>query len=122
MYLHTDLQSAIARIADTDDIHRAFIIGGASIYRDVLAIPPRSDTVFVDRILLTRILSPAFSECDVFMPDFQSDTTVVDGVLYGWTQATHADLETWVGLDVPAGVQNQNGIEFEFQMWIRGRV
>jgi len=113
-YLHTDLQSAIARISSTDDIDRAFIIGGASIYRDTLAL--------VDRILLTRILSPAFDDCDVFMPDLQSDTTVVDGVRYGWTRASHADLQTWVGFKVSDGVQKQNEIEFEFQMWVRGRV
>lgn len=121
-YLHTDLQSAIARFSSTDDIRRAFIIGGASIYRDTLALPPLAGTTFVDRVLLTRILSPAFDECDVFMPNFQSDTTEVDGVRYGWTRAAHADLQTWVGFEVPEGVQKQNEIEFEFQMWVRGRV
>jgi len=117
-YLHTDLHSAIERISSSD-VPEAFVIGGTSVYRDVLALPPGSQSTFVDRILLTRIVSPPFGECDMFMPDFQKDTTLVDGVRYEWKRATHMNLQTWVGSDVPEGVQEQNGIEYEFQMWIR---
>jgi len=106
------LEAAIVRIhSDPRPIHRAFIIGGASLYAEALALPPSSGG-FVDRILLTRILSPAFEECDVFMPDFLGDTN-------GWTMATHDALQEWVGFDVPEGVQEENGVEYEFQMWVR---
>ena len=93
-------------------INRRFIIGGASVYREILALEPSAPQSFVvDRILLTRILSPAFEDCDVFFPEFRTGP--------GWSQATHEALEAWVGFEVAKGVQIENGIEYEFQMWIR---
>lgn len=46
------------------------------------------------------------------MPDFLSDETQ-------WERASHADLQAWVGFDVAEGVQEENGVEYEFQMWVR---
>jgi len=109
------LEAAIGRVhSEPHPIHRAFIIGGASLYAEGLALPP-SSVGFVDRILLTRILSPAFEECDVFMPDFLGGTQGTNG----WTMATHDALQEWVGFDVTEGVQEENGVEYEFQMWVR---
>ncbi|KAJ7225535.1 dihydrofolate reductase-like domain-containing protein [Mycena pura] len=109
------LEAAIVRVhSEPHSIHRAFIIGGASLYTEGLALPP-SSVGFVDRILLTRILSPAFEECDVFMPDFLGGTQGTNG----WTMATHDALQEWVGFDVTEGVQEENGVEYEFQMWVR---
>lgn len=71
----------------------------------------------LDRILLTRIMSPAFDQCDVFMPDFLADRTSNDGL--GWVRASHADLQTWVDFEIPEGLQEENGIQYEFQMWLR---
>ena len=93
-------------------INRRFIIGGASLYRETLALEPLTPiSSVVDRILLTRILSPAFEDCDVFFPEFRNAP--------GWSQTTHEALEAWVGFEVANGVQNENGVEYEFQMWIR---
>ncbi|KDQ63570.1 hypothetical protein JAAARDRAFT_120211 [Jaapia argillacea MUCL 33604] len=119
-YLQSDLTNAVTRLSNRRDsdvpIYHQFIIGGASLYSDALALPRppslTSTTPFVDRILLTRILSPSFEECDVFMPDFESRWP-------GWTRARHEDLETWVGFEVPKGVQEEKGVTYEFQMWIR---
>ena len=46
------------------------------------------------------------------MPDFLSDGT-------GWERTSHADLQAWVGFEVAEGVQEENGVKYEFQMWIR---
>lgn len=93
--------------------HRAFIIGGASIYNEALEAFDNQLYV-VDRILLTRILSPSFDECNVFFPDFRSR----DG---RWTQCSHEELQKWAGFDVPAGIQEERDVKYEFQMWVRPR-
>ena len=119
VYLHTSLDSALERLSQPDlveaPIHRSFVIGGASLYRETLALLPTSQTL-VDRVLLTRVLSPAFEECDVFMPDF-----VGDGERAGkpWRQASHKELQEWAGFEVAAGTQEENGVQYEFQMWVR---
>lgn len=110
------LEAAITRMnAEQPPINRGFMIGGASLYAESLALPPSSPVGFVDRILLTRILSPAFDECDVFMPNFLASTDAENG----WKRATHDALEAWVGFEVAEGVQEENGIKYEFQMWVR---
>ncbi|KAJ7125599.1 dihydrofolate reductase-like domain-containing protein [Mycena crocata] len=113
--LDSSLEAAITRMkSETGPITRGFIIGGASLYAESLALPPSSSVGFVDRILLTRIISPAFDECDVFMPDFLGGT---DGGT--WKKEAHAALEQWVGFEVAEGEQEENGVRYEFQMWIR---
>lgn len=120
LYLESDLNSALTRISDPGNvIHRSFIIGGASLYSEVLALSPSSrpkPSALVDRVLLTRIVSPAFDQCDAFMPDFLTDQAN-DGSK--WERALHEDLQTWVEHQVPEGVQEENGIQYEFQMWVR---
>jgi dihydrofolate reductase len=73
----------------------------------------------VDRILLTRITSPAFEQCDVYLPDFLAEKSTVGGKEVGWQRTSHSDLQTWVGFEVPEGMQQENGVEYEFQMWVR---
>ena len=113
-YLASDLTSALAHAENTEhQIHRTFVIGGASLYTDTLAFPS-SAPAFVDRILLTRIYEPDF-ECDVFMPDFAQ----TDAGQQHWHKATYEQLKSWVGFDVPEGFQEDNGVKYEFQMWTR---
>ncbi|EGN94129.1 hypothetical protein SERLA73DRAFT_188721 [Serpula lacrymans var. lacrymans S7.3] len=104
---------AYHRLSKTENIHRTFIIGGASLYQESLT---GTSLGLVDRILLTRITNPAFDDCDVFMPDFLAET---DSKQSDWVVASHEDLEKWVGFEVPAGIQEENGISYEFQMWLR---
>ncbi|KAJ7786281.1 dihydrofolate reductase-like domain-containing protein [Mycena metata] len=106
------LEAAITRMKAESQLSRGFIIGGVSLYAESLNLPPSSPVGFVDRILLTRILSPAFDECDVFVPDFLSGTS-------GWKIASHDALQEWVGFEVAEGVQEENGVSYEFQMWVR---
>jgi len=137
--LHTSLHSAVAYAGegalDSPKVHRRFIIGGAALYAQALGLAspsspspqhgeePESDSEpspplsLADRILLTRILSPAFEDCDVFFPEFR-EATARDGRAL-WEQATHEQLEAWVGGDVPRGVQEEKGVRYEFQMWTR---
>jgi dihydrofolate reductase len=113
-FLETSLQSALQRLANYSDktVHRRFVIGGASIFKEVLALEKSGTTGYVDRILLTRILSPAFDDCDVFMPNFVAQDKA-------WRKVTHKELEDWAGFGVVEGTQVENGVEYEFQMWVR---
>ena len=113
--LQPSLQAGIQAAIDYPNIHRQFIIGGASIYKDALQLSPSQTSV--DRILLTRVLSPSFEDCDVFMPEFR-DLKSEKGLII-WERAKHSELEEWVGGEVPSGVQEENGVEYEFQMWTR---
>lgn len=126
-YLHPNLESALTRLLNSRPIegaftekpvHRQFIIGGASLYCDAVALSPES-FAYVDRILLTRVLSPAFEDCDVFIPNFLAENSIRNGKEIGWERATHEDLNLWVGFEVPEGPQEENGIVYEFQMWVR---
>ncbi|KAI9063108.1 dihydrofolate reductase [Trametes sanguinea] len=120
VYLHTSIESAAERLSKLEflekPLHRSFIIGGAHVYNATLALPTSSDT-FVDRILLTRVLSPAFEDCDVFFPDFLAEDTVADKEQ--WRQASYEELKEWAGFEVPEGIQEENGVQYEFQMWVR---
>ena len=119
IYLHSTLDTALERLSKHEvleaPIHRSFVVGGASLYRDTLSLAP-SASAFVDRVLLTRILSPAFESCDVFVPDF-----LEEGEKEGrpWRQTSHKELQEWVGFEVPEGTQEENGVQYEFQMWVR---
>jgi dihydrofolate reductase len=115
LFLRNSLDSALDLLSESPT-HRAFIIGGVSLYTDTLALPPSSSD-FVDRVLLTRISSPAFTDCDVHLPDFLSDKNSEGHAI--WTRARHEELKEWTGLEVPQGVQTENGVEYEFQMWTR---
>ena len=119
VYLHSNLDSASERLSTPEylevPLHRSFVIGGASLYRDTLGLAPSSST-FVDRVLLTRILSPAFEGCDVFMPDFLAES---GGEVRPWRKASHDELQEWAGFEVAEGTQEENGVQYEFQMWVR---
>jgi len=36
-----------------------------------------------------------------------------------WVQSSHAELQEWAGVAVPEGIQEENGVKYEFQMWTR---
>ncbi|KAG9119544.1 dihydrofolate reductase [Ceratobasidium sp. 392] len=86
-------------------IRNIFIIGGASIYNQAMQHPKAT------RILLTRVIEPAYEDCDVFFPEIREDGN--------WTKASHAQLVEWVGFDVLEGLQEEKGTKYEFQMWVR---
>jgi len=101
--LASSLEAALQR-ARAADASRLFVIGGAKLYAAALPL--------AERVLLTRIVEPAFEECDVFMPDFIGDGKE-------WTRAGHEALSEWVGFEVPRGLQSERGVQYEFEMWTR---
>ncbi|KAH8995059.1 dihydrofolate reductase-like domain-containing protein [Lactarius hatsudake] len=103
--LAPSLEAALQR-ARAADASRLFVIGGAKLYAAALPL--------AERVLLTRIVEPAFEECDVFMPDFIRDEGGQE-----WTRAGHDALNAWVGFDVPKGSQKERGVQYEFEMWTR---
>ncbi|GHJ87366.1 hypothetical protein NliqN6_3768 [Naganishia liquefaciens] len=90
--------------------NRIFLIGGSQIYTQCLASSSSSSSL-VDRILLTRVIEPAFDECDVFLPDFAAQED--------WQRSTHGELVEWVGWDVPEGVVEEKGVKYRYEMWAR---
>lgn len=95
--------------AHAADANRVFVIGGARLYAAALPL--------AERVLLTRITEPSFEECDVFMPDF------IGGAGGGeWSRAPHEALCAWVGFEVPRGVEEERGVKYEYEMWIRSDV
>ena len=92
--------------AHAADANRVFVIGGARLYAAALPL--------AECVLLTRITEPSFKECDVFMPDF------IGGAGGGeWSRAPHEALCAWVGFEVPRGVEEERGVKYEYEMWIR---
>lgn len=115
LFLCNSLGSALDLLSELP-VHRVFIIGGMSVYTDTFGLPPSLNT-FVDRVLLTRISSPTFEDCDVHLPDFLSNKNSEGSAI--WTRAGHEELKEWTGLNVPQGTQTEKGVEYEFQMWTR---
>lgn len=52
------------------------------------------------------------------MPDFEKDEGR-NGEGKVWRRASHEDLREWVGFEVPEGIQEEKGVQYEFQMWVR---
>ncbi|KAI9055671.1 hypothetical protein LZ554_000614 [Drepanopeziza brunnea f. sp. 'monogermtubi'] len=86
---------------------RAFVIGGAQIYKASL------ESKDARRILLTRVLSDF--ECDTFFPVVLGE----DGKADGWVRRSKEELDAWTGETVPVGVQEENGTRYVFEMWER---
>ncbi|KAI1648447.1 dihydrofolate reductase-like domain-containing protein [Daldinia loculata] len=104
------LEQALAHLKAAS-IGRAFVIGGAQIYGAALGLKETR------RVLLTRVLSPDF-ECDTFFPlGLREDR--VDRGNNGWVKRSKEELDAWTGETVPEGAQEENGTQYEFEMWER---
>ncbi|KAK4050675.1 hypothetical protein OIV83_003401 [Microbotryomycetes sp. JL201] len=116
--LVSSFEQACAEISKSDTINRAFLIGGAQLYSQVMS-KPSSDDYILDRILLTRVKTD-FNDCDAFL-------TCLDMLNDGkeWQRSSHKELQDWVGFDVPEGDQVEKDrisgrdVVYEFQMWTR---
>ena len=84
---------------------RVFVIGGAQLYAAALELPAAR------RLLLTRVLTDF--DCDTFFPLRPEDAGS------GWAQRSKEELDAWTGETVPGGLQEENGTQYEFQMWER---
>jgi dihydrofolate reductase len=99
------VEDAIKALEHAEEDKRAFVIGGAQIYKAALE---RKET---KRILLTRVLSDF--ECDTFFPVGLDD----NGKAEGWERKSKEELDSWVGEQVPQGIQEENGTRYVFEMW-----
>jgi dihydrofolate reductase len=88
---------------------RAFVIGGAQIYKAALEIKETK------RILLTRVLTDF--ECDTFFPVALGEDEKGQGE--EWEKKSKVELDEWVRESVPEGVQEENGTMYIFEMWER---
>jgi len=52
--------------------------------------------------------------------DAGADIGVAKSAGLPWVQADHDDLVQWVGVDVAKGVNEEKGVKYEFEMWMRG--
>jgi len=102
----SSLEDALAHLQQGFTPRKVFVIGGGQIYGAALALAQTR------RILLTRVLTDF--ECDTFFP-----LKLSEGETTGWKRSSHTELEAWTGVEVPEGVQEENGTEYEFQMWER---
>jgi dihydrofolate reductase len=95
-------------------IGKIFVIGGAEAYKAALSVPETR------RILLTRIRSD--TECDTFFPlDLRApqDGNPREGESSKWVEMGQDELEAFVGVRVPRGVQLEANTEYEFTMYER---
>ncbi|XXG96597.1 hypothetical protein Hte_002885 [Hypoxylon texense] len=102
--------------ATSNKIGRAYVIGGAQIYGAALALPEAR------RVLLTRVLTDF--ECDTFFPlkldeESSSSSSSSSSPKNGWARRSKEELDAWTGETVPGGVQEENGTQYEFEMWER---
>jgi dihydrofolate reductase len=91
------------------EIARVFVIGGASIYAEALALSQTS------RVLLTKIQEEY--ECDTVFP---VDLDGEEGRRMGWRLRGKEELEGFVGEEVPGQVE-EKGVRFEFCLYERER-
>ncbi|KAI1854911.1 hypothetical protein JX266_001029 [Neoarthrinium moseri] len=103
----SSLEKAMEYVSSTasDKVARVFIIGGAQIYGAALQLKEAK------RILLTKVISDF--ECDAFFPLklFESQGDAI------WVKKPKEEFDAWTGEEVPDGIQEENGTEYEFQMW-----
>jgi dihydrofolate reductase len=90
-------------------VGRAYVIGGASIYKAALKLPQTKS------ILLTRI-NMEF-DCDTFFPEEVGSTGS------SWQKSSREDLERFVGESIPAEAlvegEGDQATAFEFQLYQR---
>jgi dihydrofolate reductase len=107
-YKVSSLYVALTALSLRKDIGKVFVIGGAEIYKAAL------EDMHTKRILLTRVLTDF--DCDTFFPVGLSDDGKGE-----WKKRSKQDLDRWVGEEVPGGVQEENGVEYVFEMYERGK-
>jgi dihydrofolate reductase len=92
-------------------VGRAFVIGGSSIYEAAMRLPQTKS------VLLTRILREY--DCDTVFPED------LDGSQSEWKQASHEDLESFIGEEIPPQPitegEGETAVSFEYRLYQRSR-
>ncbi|KAJ4424707.1 hypothetical protein N0V82_000635 [Gnomoniopsis sp. IMI 355080] len=106
------LEQAISYLQSKPEgtLGRVFVIGGGQIYASALELKEAR------RVLLTKVMTEF--ECDTHFSLRLSDEgeRVCDPA---WVKASKEELDAWAGETVPEGLQVENEIKYEFQMWER---
>lgn len=125
---YTDIPSALSSLRSTtksDRSPRIFLIGGSTLYTSSLlpstvpslnsstSTPQSFSQPLIDRILLTRILSPF--ECDAYLEDFAAHTKP-DGTKV-WKKTSIKEFREWIGWDIEEQVE-EKGVKYIFEMWV----
>lgn len=98
------LEAALAALQHCS-VGKVFVIGGAEIWKAALELPNTK------RILLARILSDF--ECDTHFPVTLGGSDASND----WDQKSKAELDNWVGVEVPGGEAEENGTKYTYEMW-----
>lgn len=125
---YTSIPSALSSLSSTTqsgNSPRVFLIGGSTLYTTSLLpstvpslnsstpTPPSFSQPLIDRILLTRILSPF--KCDAYLEDFAAHTKP-DGTKV-WKKASLKEFREWIGWDIEEEVE-EKGVKYIFEMWV----
>ncbi|WVO23921.1 dihydrofolate reductase [Cryptococcus decagattii] len=126
---YTSIPSALSSLSSTTqsgNSPRIFLIGGSTLYTTSLlpstvpsldpstpTLPPSFSQPLIDRILLTRILSPF--KCDAYLEDFAAHTKP-DGTKV-WKKASLKEFREWIGWDIEEEVE-EKGVKYIFEMWV----
>jgi dihydrofolate reductase len=102
----SSFNAALASLSKSKNIGRVFVIGGAEIYKAALAEKQTK------RILLTRVLTDF--ECDTFFPALLTEDGEGE-----WKKKSKYELDQWTREPVPDGVQDENEIQYVFEMYER---
>lgn len=106
----SSLQQAITYLRGRPQgtLGRVLVIGGGQIYTSALEMKEAR------RILLTKVMTDF--ECDT---QFSLKLSDEGGSAPGWVKRSKDELDAWAGGSIPEGVQVENDIRYEFQMWER---
>ena len=91
-------------------VARAFIIGGAGVYKSALKLP----NAMANKVLLTKVHSDF--DCDTFFPVALDSE---DGAQNGWRRTSNKGLSEYVGEGVAEGNIKEGDTEFEYCLFER---
>jgi dihydrofolate reductase len=89
-------------------VARAFVIGGANVYKSVLELPGGT----ANRVLLTRVHGNF--DCDTFFP------VALDDNKSGWRRKSNYELSKYVGEELAESTVKEGDTEFEYCLFERG--
>ena len=134
-YLQSRQSIATSDSKDASPMSRAFLIGGAQLYNLFLR-QPSVDGFTLERLLVTRIRSPSFDDCDTFLDEFRDEEQIkadaadsassssTQGIQRRWKKASHDEMLAWLGDAITeelkqSFIQEEGVVKYEMQMWSR---
>lgn len=114
-YLFRNLSDAIETLSTLPEIDRLFVIGGESVYKEASSKPE------TEYIFLTRI--DADFDCDRFFPEIDlnqfEDLTLYDVNDFNNSEDSEEKKQILKKFAIPKGVQNENGLSYQYHLYRR---